>query len=177
MLNLYRIGEGGRCRYIIITTLPAKIPLFFYNFTISDILVQFCKLFVKVKCSTIISLSAIVRSCPFTLERRLISDSAMLFSISSLALSDQHVVVRNAALFALGQFAEHLQVRHCKIDYVITDKFRSTNIYLLISSQISVSLLQTFCLCCLIILVKPVGRPTHREYPERITPSRHFVKT
>jgi hypothetical protein len=30
----------------------------------------------------------------------------------SSALSDEHAVVRNAALFALGQFAEHLQVRH-----------------------------------------------------------------
>ena len=34
----------------------------------------------------------------------------IVFLHDVLALSDQHVVVRNAALFALGQFAEHLQV-------------------------------------------------------------------
>jgi hypothetical protein len=35
--------------------------------------------------------------------------TGVMFYFSS-ALSDEHVVVRNAALFALGQFAEHLQV-------------------------------------------------------------------
>lgn len=35
------------------------------------------------------------------------------------SLSDSNQVVRSAALFALGQFSEHLQVRHFFSFYII----------------------------------------------------------
>lgn len=56
-------------------------------------------------------------------------------------LDDPVPMVRNAALFALGQFSEHLQVRH-----YLTAK-------LLFSLSFSVKCLTSFAFCCLDIVI------------------------